>query len=195
VGLAIVAPVAFLVLWLFREVERLTQPRVEPGPNSTEQDQLAMLENLIIEYQDSRESILRIGDESGIPRRGDNLFDGRYGAGRDVNNQLEPLISDIAKLKWAKSEIEDKISARIASWRMMRARSTGARVGVAVYVTLFAVIAQMAPPWASAIEKLSDIVGFTLNDMTATLLGSSAVASLGAGGALWLVSSTSNKTA
>jgi hypothetical protein len=77
----------------------------------------------------------------------------------------------------------------------MRARSTGARVSVAIYVSLFAVIAQMAPPWASAIGKLTDIVGFTLNDMTATLLGSSAVASLGAGGALWLVSSTSNKTA
>ena len=193
-GLAIAAPIILFVWWLYCEAQRLTQPHTQPGADLNEGVRLETLDNLLVEYQDSRENILKIGNESGIPRRGDNFFDGRYGAGRDVNNQLERLDSEIEKLVLEKFEFQNKISSRVKNWTNIRARTTGARVGIAVYIVMFTIVVGMSPPWAAAIGKLTDIFGLKLSDMMAMAFGSSAVASVVAGGALWLTTSANNKT-
>jgi hypothetical protein len=187
IGLAIVAPIALFIWWVFCETQRLIQPRAKPALTPNERDQLEELDNLLIEYQDSRASILKIGDESGIPRRGDNLFDGRYGPAREINSQFEQLNSDITKLNVAKSEIENRLSAKIDNWTAIRGRSTGARVGVALYLAIFSTIAEISPQWAFEIGKFTDVLGLKLTDLTATLFGGSAVASLVSGCALWLI--------
>ena len=193
-GLAIAAPIFFPIWWIRCEVRRAMQPRKRPDATIGEIAQIKALNNLLIEHEDSRINVYKIGDQSGIPRRTDSLFDGRYGAGRDVNSQLEQIDSEIDRLSDALYAINNQISSRLVNWHDIKAQNIGARVAVAAYAIVFTFIISASPPWALEFGRLTDKFGVTLSDLAATLFGGSAAASVVAGVALLIVTSVNRTT-
>lgn len=193
-GLAIAAPFALLIWWGYCEVSRVGQPRKSPGPNTDEQKRMDELDNLLITDEISRQRIYQIGDDSRIPRRDDNRFDGRFGAGREVNRQLEHLDSEILRLTTERSDLQYRIDSRIGAWKKIRTRGIGARIALATYAILFLSIAHEMPSWALALGKLSDKFGIQLSDESAALFGGSAAASVAAIATLFLYTAATKPT-